>query len=483
MHWTMACACGQTLRVHQEHLGRTLLCPGCEAPLVARAPRPAPTAAVRRRRWRWLVDGTLWLVAGTLAVVLVLVAGYGVVRGMRGSPQMGTQALSGSSPMSTMNMRFVSGKGPRGMRIPGAVASGALSPSAITPALRLPATISGVLVSPERPGNELRRAGQIAPFLGLAGDPALGLFLTAGTDGVVRCYSASLDLLGECTLSGVASQMVLDARRGRLYAAVSPPRKLYVGQLGDRDNSVGDLHVYDVNDLLQASPGERPRRPAQARVPLHTLALEAQINALVLSADGSQLCYLVESRQSHIGRLATESWTVEHTHHLSGGGPLLMSVAPDTGRLVGLARSTLFSLNPATWVLEHSLPLEGAFHGLAPVPDGRVYLLEKRGGSYHLVLLDLPRHKPIDRLELRMEGRLYLANGPGPGRLSLGSSAVLDGQIRVFDLAGATAKKPTEVGQVRRSRTRLLRGGLFLTPDGKYLLSGNGHVFHAPPRT
>jgi hypothetical protein len=354
-----------------------------------------------------------------------------------------------------------------------------------SPLLHLPMTSSGVLVTPEPNGTELRFAGRISPFLALAGDPALGLFLTAGTDGVVRCYSASLDLLGDCTLSGVASHMVLDARRGRLYAAVSPPRKLFVGHLGDRDNCIGDLHVYDVNDLLQASPGERRRRAdepaAPVKVPLHSLALDAQVNSLILSTDGSQLYYLIESRESHIGRVATLSWTLERTHRLSGGGLQYMAATPETGILVGLAGRNLFALNPATWALEHSLTLDGAISALAPAAPGRVYLLEKRSGNNHLVIVDLPGRKVIDRMELRLEGRIYLHAGPGAGRLTLGSSAVLDGQIHVFDVADSRSDRPAEIGQMRRSRTRLLRGGLYLTPDGKYLLSGNGYVFHAPP--
>jgi hypothetical protein len=64
-----------------------------------------------------------------------------------------------------------------------------------------------------------------------------------------------------------------------------------------------------------------------------------------------------------------------------------------------------------------------------------------------------------------------------PGRLYVGTSAVLDGRIDAFDVSGESL---TARASAARDGLRLLRGGLHLTPDGRHLVTGNGHVFAVP---
>ena len=66
-----------------------------------------------------------------------------------------------------------------------------------------------------------------------------------------------------------------------------------------------------------------------------------------------------------------------------------------------------------------------------------------------------------------------------PGRLYLGTSAVLDGRLEAYDFDVARLRL-TARGVVGRDGERLLRGGMHLTPDGRHLVTGNGYVFRTP---
>ena len=446
----MVCACGQTLRVSDEQQGR-LFCPACEGAVTAQSP---PVVARPAKRWRrWGVGGL---------VGLVMVAGLWAGQAMRWYAGGSTGAPASMPGAPFAGMRSL------GSRL------GLLAAGPHEEALRIPDRDTGRLLG-EQVIDELAPAGRIASFLALTGDAGRGLLLTSSFDGLLRCYSLSLQLLGERRLPAVAYQLVLDEAHGLLYAAVARAGTLVLGPLGDREQAAGDLHVYDVGKLLQGQP-----EPGGELVPVRTMALRAHVHALHLSRDGNHLYYLIDiGREAQAGRIDTATWTPAGVQPLRGGGHCALAVAPDTGLVAGLSGGRLFVIDPDTWTVKEGVAVLGTMVGFAMGASGQLYLIERRAETY-LLVVDVKSRQVRERLLLPLRGRIYTQVGAGGRSLYLSTSAVLDGRLLAFRLDGQEAARIRPVGQAGRDRARVLRGGLFVSPDGKLLLTANGHVFRAP---
>jgi hypothetical protein len=338
-------------------------------------------------------------------------------------------------------------------------------PSPIAP-IQLPDGTDGSLRQLAQTAPPLKPAGHVAPLLALAGGHD-GCFLTADADGALRCYSPSLELRGEARLDRVAYLMALDARRGRLYAAAAFRPGLRLSALGDREQVMGDLCVYDVSGLLAGKP-----QPADL-TPSHVETLRSTVTGMHLSSDGAYLCYLAESVSgAHVGRLATDSLECQTKRVPASGTSGLADLGNDA--LVALAGAILFRIDLANWTVTRSAAVGGSLMSVHPAGGTKVILLERRPSAF-VVLLDVETNKVLFRYAAPYQGRFTLRTAPG--RLYLGTSAVLDGRIEAFDLEGVSL---TARGSAGRDDQRLLRGGLHLTPDGHHLITGNGHVFAVP---
>jgi hypothetical protein len=93
--------------------------------------------------------------------------------------------------------------------------------------------------------------------------------------------------------------------------------------------------------------------------------------------------------------------------------------------------------------------------------------------------MDLATRKVLTRVSARGQGRLYLHAGAN-GRVYAGTSAVLEGQILALATSATGIDLERPLGRATSDGKRLLRGGWFVTPGGRHLLTGNGYVFGAP---
>ncbi len=455
MHWTVACACGQTLRLHEGQQGQWY-CPACAGVVAFRPPRPA--RADQPRRWRrW------WLVAAAV----VLAAGIAGLAGARWSPADEppppptlAMPIAGPMPSATrLQMRFVQ---PTAQQAP------------VEKDLPIPDSVSGELLPAGQIVPGLTSAGRVAPLIALAGDPQRGLLLTAGSDGLLHCYSPSLELLGSRRLPGIACQLALDGQGGLLYAVVAHPGALDVGPLGDLERTGSDIHVYDVKELLQGRSG-----PGGELVPVRSLSVGGQVHALLLSSDGQHLYYLIEARRdAQLWRIVTGSWSARQVQAYRKGGLLALAPVPGSNQIAGLAGGRLLLFDATTGTPQDLGGVTSAITAFAAGRDGQLFLLERRNTTF-LVVIDAERRQVRERLAVPLVGRVYACTGPAARRLYVGSSAVLDGQVLAVDVP----RRPgplRAVARARRDPTRLIRGGLFLGPNGKLLLAGNGHAYHVP---
>jgi WD40 repeat protein len=96
--------------------------------------------------------------------------------------------------------------------------------------------------------SDLKHHLSLKPFLAAAVDPAAGVMLAVAPDGSLRLYSyPDFKLRATYRLAAAAYQIALDGKQMRLYAAVLDPKGL---SERPRARSVGDIHVYELKDLL-----------------------------------------------------------------------------------------------------------------------------------------------------------------------------------------------------------------------------------------
>src|SRR5262249_41507396 len=140
--------------------------------------------------------------------------------------------------------------------------------------------------------------------------------------------------------------MVLDSKRGRLYAAVAASNLTRYSVLGEREYSVGDLCSYDVSALM------RGESPSGVLKPLNTVELESHLTGLHLSRDGACLTYLADSLSgAHLGRVdpsMQENKELRRKVPLSGLSGL--AEASD-GTLLALSGNMLFKVTIDPWVV------------------------------------------------------------------------------------------------------------------------------------
>jgi len=96
--------------------------------------------------------------------------------------------------------------------------------------------------------SDLKYHLSLKPFLAAAVDAAAGVMLAVAPDGSLRVYSyPDFKLRATYRLAAAAYQAAFDGKQMRLYAAVLDPKGLTERP---RARGVGDIHVYELKDLL-----------------------------------------------------------------------------------------------------------------------------------------------------------------------------------------------------------------------------------------
>jgi len=414
-----------------------------------------PGSPVRRRR-------LLVLIIGVVLVFGIAVGAMGMARGRRSVSSGGEKSTSmmGKGPMA--------GVGPGSLLNPLARYREDMLQVEDIPSAPLPATTTG----------RFSEVGKVPCPLAVVSDTHTGQLLIARPEGEILLFdSSSLAEVGVRRLERTAYQLLIDPQRRQLCAATVRPGRLVLGSLGDRESAVGDLDVYDLDALLQGDP-MTPQKPRQR------LELGAHVTSLLLSPWGDSLFYLAESPQSgQIGRITFEDWKRDAVLPLRGGSPMALALAPDAPLLYALAEGRVFVVDLIDWRMVHPLNVGSTVLGLLAGPNCRLYLVERRR-DLQLILIDFATRKtrqipPLARWHSEIDGRPYLRASGTEGRMYLGTSAVTDGRILAIEETQDNPLNITVTTQASGNRQGLLRGPLFVTNDGKFLLRGSGQVFSA----
>ena len=470
MRWAITCAgCGQTLQVGEGQRGRLLRCPACrlrvavERPQAPAAPPGAGGAGPRPRRRR------LWLLGGLAALAL---AGLAVIPArVPWSQEDDVRRATAGMAGPTMLMPIPAGMPGREAGIARGVGptpqqrQDLLEPSAWEAPLEVPAGAA-----------RLELAGKIPASLAVALDPRTGLVLASSRDGQLRWFDpANWQLAGSCRLERPAYHLVVDAARRLLYAASAAPASLRVGPLGDQEQADADLFVYDLDAVLKGGAG--------AASAARRLGVNSHLTALALSPDGAALYCLSEGAADvRLASIDTREFKQDRTLWLRVSPPTALALAPDGRTLYALAGNRVIALDARSWKVTQTVSVSNTAQALQAGKSGQVYLLE-RGPSrgVWVRVIDVPTRKEQARWNLHSEGtRAYFRLSPDLGRIYLATSAVTSGRIWAVDVAaGSAVRAPRVVGQAGGDRRGLLRGALFVTEDGKFVVNGAGFVFRA----
>ena len=322
------------------------------------------------------------------------------------------------------------------------------------------------------PDNGMRLLGRLPASLAFASDPSRGLLLSAGIDGTLHWFDAeTLRLVGSCLLPGPAYQLVCDSTRRRLYAALTEPAKLQLGPLSDRFSALGDIHVFDFDQLLALTPATGPAQ-AIKRIPC-----KAHIWSMTLSTDRSSLYYLAETDQDvRIVCFDVLDRKSPKSIPMQGGGTNSLAPALDGKTLFGLAGNRLFAIDVASWSIRWMAIVGSNIHSLTVGPADQLYLVERRQALY-LLVLDPATKRVVSRCAFGLQGRPYLCRSPDGRRVYFSNSAVTTGHLLALEVAASDPHRPRLAGWLRSGRDHLVRGEIRLSADGKFLLTSVGQLF------
>jgi hypothetical protein len=283
-------------------------------------------------------------------------------------------------------------------------------------------------------------------------------------------------------LDGAAYQAALDARQGRLYAAVTPPGQVKDAGVVGRLCEVGDLQVYDVRPLLGA--GGPPRELKAEAV----LARGVKAGALHLSADGGKLFCLDVNDPGNVRLLqfSTATHRRERETRLADGTEVLRlgpggkklyaaAPAPDPGAPGAVPRpQTVQVIDAATLQVEQPLQIPRSFYDMDVAPDGKVYLSPAGHIWDNVYRVDVLGDQSVTVWSAGVYGRSFLRVCPTGTRVFLMTQGLSPTSLECRGLGDR--RGPYTVAAPDHGRGDLF-GEMLLTSDGKYVLCKGGAVF------
>jgi hypothetical protein len=397
----------------------------------------------------------------TLAVPLLQMHGYpvfpGAIAGTPTQPQAPTIAPS--------------------LHRGGSAMIGSLSPRSLgqMPPSRGP--MSGSLLGPPKP--ELRFEAHIGDLLAavFATDKAgKGSVFTTTAAGSLKQFSYP-DFQPRATyrLEQPAYRAVLDDRRGLLWVAASEPGALRASRHGDRPSGRGNLHVYDIRALSGDPRTETPLHPRRV------LPLRGDVAELLAAPDGRALFYLARTDCGvHLGRIDADKEELEAKLPLPAETRALC-LTPDGKTLYAAGGETLSAIDSATLRPRRRLTVDGDIWSVAADNEGRVYV-GRQGQWTDVTLLDLSGpQSSVKKWSPTLHGRIYLKLAPDQYRLYASSSSVISNVLEALLVRGHDRPAPTQIGVALPDSRGPVGGEFFLAPDGQFLVSCRGKVFHLAP--
>jgi hypothetical protein len=326
--------------------------------------------------------------------------------------------------------------------------------------------------------KDLQFAAKVDTLLTVVTDEGAGVALITTRDGLLKKYSyPGWEPQATYRLEQPAYRAALDGPRGLLYLAASPPESLEVFHYARREGGVGDLHVYNVQEVLRGkAPDGALLRPDKV------VPLGGHVRHLILSPDRKVLYYLLWSGISS-DAFYKPAWTRVGRIDAAGvdKGPEVdlkdlatcLCRTPDGRTLYAGATGRLRALNPATLETVHSAAVDTRMEDVAATDGGTVFLTA--GGQWTEVrVVDMARGgREVGRWGTNVTGWTYLSLSPDQKRLYVGG----DNHVRSLLVTGGLSRRPPELGAATNSDAGKVQGEFFVTEDGRFLVNRWGNVY------
>lgn len=461
--------CQRTLRILSIHEGKNLRCPGCDATIVAAASAEASRkgskapavvgkspAAARSRLLLWIL----------LAPAALAVLGYGLTRA---SP---LRSALGSSPSANA-------VAPVPAAMPGHPSYLALNkPNSLG---RLSPEAEALLKSQMQGDSsrsvyrDLQPAAQLGDLLAATvcerpdGDRSA---LVTTASGCLKEFSyPDFHLRTVYQLQGTGYRTVADGRRGTLWVAACEPADLHANRHGDQPRGRADLHCYDIPRRGEDGHALSPLRPRRV------LPLASDVLELLISPDNTALFCLARGNQGvHLQRIDAERQAVHRRISLPRAIRTLC-LSPDGKTLYAAGGGGVLVLDPVTLQTRRRVPVKIDVRALAADNEACLYLAEQ-GQWTQLTRLDLRGERPdLQQWASRLHGRLYIKLASDQHRLYVGTSSAITDQIDSLLVRGHHWETPLVLGVAVSGSGGRVRGEIFLTPDGRFLVNRWGTVY------
>jgi hypothetical protein len=299
-------------------------------------------------------------------------------------------------------------------------------------------------------------------------------------------------------------RVVLDGAGGRLYVAASDAGALRVNSYGDRPVGRGDIHVYDVQALLQApvpgaplsalgllgsAHGQGPLLAALGMIPGRALLawlrpqtvipLGGDVSHLLLAPPEDKAIYYLLHRPEgdRVGRISTAAAAATGAVYRPKGRLEALCLAPDGKTLYAGGPGTVVALDPTSLRPRAEHHIDAAVRDLSADGKGRVFVAEQ-GQWPEITVLDGSSGAILKRWESLLPGRNYLAVMPDGGRVYVGSSGRISGLLRSLRVLQLGHAYPSTSAFASGEAMADQRGEFFLAPDMQRLITRAGKVFH-----
>jgi CHAT domain-containing protein len=331
------------------------------------------------------------------------------------------------------------------------------------------------------------RGGKIAPFLAVAVDEPDGAAFTTTASGQLQHYSYP-DFVLEVSykLAGPSYQAVFAGRRGSLFALVTEPGALKVGQTDGQPGGIGDLHVYDLRSRLDGQ-----KDAGSALAPVSIIPLGANVPQMFSSRDGRSIfCLLRDSSArgpARLIRVDADACKVDCELQLPAGtevicltpdGSTLYAAVSTTGHTPDLSAAQegqIVEIDASTLGVRRTVRVG---HDPCDIQANDAGLVFLSGGSGQLTQVVVVSMKGTPSIVARWPGvlmgtrihlscdqrRLFIAP---PGKPSHVESWLLPAKL---------SEQPLKEERLNSSPEIPVGGEIFLTPKGDFLLTRPGGI-------
>ncbi|HEV3167924.1 MAG TPA: trypsin-like peptidase domain-containing protein [Isosphaeraceae bacterium] len=344
-------------------------------------------------------------------------------------------------------------------------------------------------------GAPRARNGKLEPFMAVATDPKAGVLFITQVSGFLKHYSyPELKLQGSYKLAGPAYQALVDGGKGLLYAVVADPGTLKIPHPSNRPEGVGNLHVYEVKEIIEGK-GD----PGSVLEPATIIPIGGDVACMLASPTGKWIFCLVQPElkggDCRLVRIDTESRKADmevdlapatEAFCLTPDGKMIYAIASPKGHhysAPGPLEGQVQAIDPATLEVRKVVQVEADPYDVQAMNNGMVFLSGGSNQHTEVTIVEMRKTRSVVGHWKGVFQGACIRIAPDQRRLYVSSRNISPPSVVSWALGDKLPVQPIVAGKLGDGDDTPLGGEIFITPDGQYLLTrfgaavtlGSGH--------